>query len=165
MKFFLLLTAAVVAYCISLAQAQTTAADTKLDVEKQIADLDRRLQEAVAIGDVGLLEQHVGEDLVFTHGWLEGGKETKRDWIDKAKKEPRLYFFRKVSSQVVEMHGNVAIVSGRLDVRGLPLAKNGESGPMCFAVNYVHVYVLRDQVWKFVSHRSSPMIEPAHPCP
>ena len=118
------------------------------------------------MGDVKLLERHLGEDLVFTHGWFDGGKETKSNLLANAKKEPpRFYLYRKVSSQVVEMHGDIALVLGRLDVRRLPLAKNKETEQMCYALNYVHLYERRKGVWQFVSHRTAQLVEPSLPCP
>jgi len=147
------------------AQTPTTRRDSKA-AEAELIDLDRRLQEAMVAGDVKLLEQHLGDDFVFTHGWFQGGQETKGDLLKKAKKEPpRFYIYRKVSSQVAEMHGDIALILGRVDVRRLPLAKNKETEQMCYALNYVHLYERRKGVWQFVSHRTAQMVEKSLPCP
>jgi hypothetical protein len=132
--------------------------------ETELVELDRRIQEAMANGDVKTIEQYVGEDLLFTHGWFQGGTETKQNLLENAKKETRFYVYRKVSSQIVEMHDNVALVLGRLDVRRQPLAKNKETEQMCYALNYVHLYERRKGLWQFLSHRSAQMIEPSLPC-
>lgn len=133
--------------------------------ETELAELDRRIQEALVSGDVKIIERYVGDDLIFTHGWFEGGTETKQKLLENAKKETRFYLYRKVSSQVVEMHGDVALVLGRLDVRRQPLARNKETEQMCYALNYVHLYVRRKDNWQFVSHRSAQSVEPSKPCP
>ena len=132
--------------------------------ETELVELDRRIQEAMANGDVKTIEQYVGEDLVFVHGWFEGGTETKQKLLENAKKETRFYLYRKVSSQAIEMHGNVALVLGRLDVRRQPLAKNKETEQMCYALHYVHLFERRKNLWQFLSHRTAQMIEPSLPC-
>ncbi len=147
------------------AQTPTTRLDSKA-AETELIDLDRRLQEAMVTSDTKLLEQHLGDDLVFTHGWFAGGQETKSDLLKNAKKEPpRFYIYRKVSSQVAEMHGDIALVLGRLDVHRLPLAKNKETEQMCYALNYVHLYERRKGIWQFVSHRTAQSVERSLPCP
>ena len=133
--------------------------------EIELAGLDRRIQEAMANGDVKTIEQYVGEDLVFVHGWFQGGTETKQKLLENAKKETRFYLYRKVSSQVVEMHGNIALVLGRLDVRRQPLAKNKETEQMCYALHYVHLFERRKGLWQFLSHRTAQLVEPSLPCP
>jgi len=133
--------------------------------ETELAELDRRLQEALVSGDVEIIERYVGNDLIFTHGWFEGGTETKLKLLENARKETRFYVHRRVSSQVVEMHDDVALVFGRLDVRRQPLAKNQETLQMCYALNYVHLYVRRKERWQFVSHRTAQKVEPSKPCP
>ena len=132
--------------------------------EAEIIDLDRRLQEAVVTGDVGLLERYAGKDLVFTHGLLSGQTDTKGDWISLAKKEPKLLISRKVSAQVVEIHGDVAIVLGRLDVRRLPSTRLNETKQMCYDLKYVHLYMRRHGRWQWVSHRTVSEVIPS-PCP
>ena len=153
------------AFIATSAQTPTTRLGSKA-AETELIDLDRRLQEAMVTGDAKLLGQYLGDDFVFTHGLFQGGQETKSDLLDKAKKEsPRIYIYRKVSSQVAEMHGDTALVLGRLDVRRVPLARNKETEQMCYALNYVHLYERRKGVWRFISHRTAQMVEQILPCP
>lgn len=156
----------ILAFIQIVVNAQTSAKQSKNEAsETEILEFDRRLQEAMVIGDVKLLERHLGDDFIFTHGWFEGGTETKQKLLENAKKETRFYIYRKVSSQVVEMHGKIALVLGRLDVRRQPLAKNNESEQMCYALNYAHLYEQRKGRWQFISHRTAQMIERSKPCP
>src|SRR6185369_7866514 len=85
-------------------------------VESELMDLDRQLQEAVVTGNLSFIKAHAGEDLLFTHG-LSGRTDKKQDWINLASRTPRQFISRKVSSQAVEIHGDAALVLGRLDVR------------------------------------------------
>lgn len=133
-------------------------------IDADLATLDRQLQEAMVSGDLALLQKHIGEDHIFTHGLLTGHAETKADVLTNAKKEKRLHLTRKASSQVVERHGNVAIVLGRLDVRRRPLESNKETQEMCYGLNYIHLYVIRNGHWQFISHRTSALVEPRKPC-
>jgi hypothetical protein len=136
------------AFIATSAQTPTTRLGSKA-AETELIDLDRRLQEAMVTGDAKLLGQYLGDDFVFTHGLFQGGQETKSDLLDKAKKEsPRIYIYRKVSSQVAEM-----------------LARNKETEQMCYALNYVHLYERRKGVWRFISHRTAQMVEQILPCP
>ncbi len=159
--------ASLLAFTQIAADAQTPATPLdRQDSETELTELDRRIQEAMVSGDVKLLERSLSDDFVFVHGWFKGGTETKPDLLNKATKvPPRIFIHRKVSSQVVEVHGHVALVLGRLDVRRLPWAKNKETEEMCYALHYVHLYERRQGLWQFLSHRTAQSIEPAKPCP
>jgi hypothetical protein len=122
------------------------------DFATELADLDRRLEEAAVKGDADLLARHLGDDFSFTH--VEGTTETKSDYLSRARRIPGRYFFaRDVSHQVVEIHGDVGLVVGRLDIRGFgPRADLTKARqPVCSAIEYVHLYARRDRQWTFVS--------------
>ena len=164
-KLTLLVSAAALLAALLQGCAQAPHKDGDLaGTDADLATLDRQLQEAMVSGDVALLDQHLGEDHVFTHGWLTGEAETKADVLSNAKKQERLHLSRKVSSQVVERHGNVALVLGRLDVHRRPLASNKETQDMCYGLHYIHLYVVRNGQWQFISHRTSGFVEPRKPC-
>jgi Domain of unknown function (DUF4440) len=130
----------------------------------EVADLDRQLEEAAVKGDADLLARHLGDDFSFTH--VEGTTETKSDYLSRVRRIPRRYFFaREVSNQVVEIHGDVALVVGRLDIRGFgPRADPTKAAPDCSAIEYVHLYARRDRQWTFVSNRTTHLVEKGHPC-
>ena len=122
--------------------------------------LDQRWQEAIVLGDAEFIQKRTAEDFVFTH--IDGtGGDTKADWVRWAKQTPRLFLERKVSNQSVELHDDVALVFGRLDVR---TRGKTASDALCYAVQYVHLYGMRDGQWMFLSHRSSQNLEESHPC-
>jgi ketosteroid isomerase-like protein len=136
--------------------AQRTASETEL------AELDARLQQAAVKGDADLLERHLSDDFVFTHSG--GQRDTKADWVRRAKQAPPPYLARKVSDQAVEVHGDVALVTGRLDVQVPPSPRQAQSGPQCYALRYAHVYARRNGRWMFLSHQTMQMVEESHPC-
>jgi hypothetical protein len=124
-----------------------------------LADLDKHLQAAVVKGQSDLVERHYSADFAFTH--YGGDTDSKAKWVALAKQDPKPYLARDVRDQVTEVHGDVGIVTGRLDVR---VPARPPQGPLCYALRYVHVYAKRDGVWMFLSHRTSQMIEESHPC-
>ena len=124
----------------------------------ELADLDRRWQEAVVLGDATFIEDRTTDDFVFTHG--NARKDTKPDWVRITKRVPQPFLQRKVSSQLVEVHGAVALVFGRLDVR----QRSADSVSRCNALEYVHLYARQGGRWQLVSHRTTHSLEPPHPC-
>ena len=121
---------------------------------------DQQWQEAVVTGDAEFIERRTADSFSFTHG---GGTtiETKADWVNQAKQVPRPYLQRKASDQAVEVHGDIALVFGRLDVR---VPAHADSNSLCYAVQYVHLYVKQSGQWMFLSHRTTQLLEPRHPC-
>lgn len=130
------------------------------DLRTELATLDQQWQQAVVAGDLQFITNRTADDFLFTHGSGAAG-ESKADWIRKTTQVPRAYLERRVSAQSVEVHGDVAMVFGRLDVR---VPGRTDLSPRCYAVQYAHLYALRDGHWVFVSHRTTQSLEASHPC-
>ena len=130
-------------------------------VNADVTRLDQQWQDAVVAGDVPFIMSRTADDFLFTHGGGARG-DSKADWLRRTAQVPRPYLERRVSAQSVEVHGDIALVFGRLDVRA-----PGQTGsdPRCYAVQYAHLYALRDAHWLFVSHRTTQSLEASHPCP
>lgn len=126
----------------------------------ELLTLDRQWQEAVVAGDVKFIEKRTADDFVFTHG---GGTmvDIKADWVRRTKQVPQRQLQRKTSNQSVEMHGDIAMVFGRLDVKALTQT---DPNPVCYALEYVHLYARGKGQWLFLSHRTTQSIEAPHPC-
>lgn len=138
------------------AQAQEDAAS----VTAELIGVDRQWQEAVVRGDAEFIEKRTASSFMFTHG---GGtrSDTKADWLRTTRQVPRRFLERKASNQSVEVHGDVALVVGRLDVR---VSGGPDSGPSCYALEYVHLYARENGQWMFLSHRTMQGLEALHPC-
>ena len=138
------------------AQAQTDAAS----MTAELVSVDRQWQEAVVRGDAEFIEKRTASSFIFTHG---GGtrSDTKADWLRITRQVPRRFLERKASNQSVELHGDVALVVGRLDVQ---VAGGLDSGPSCYALEYVHLYARENGQWMFLSHRTMQGLEAPHPC-
>lgn len=126
----------------------------------ELLSLDQRWQEAVVAGDVKFIEKRTADDFLFTHGGGTKG-DTKADWVRRTKQVPKTFLQRKVSNQSVEIHGDVALIFGRLDVRSITQT---DSNPGCYAVQYVHLYARRHGQWIFLSHRTTQSLETRHQC-
>lgn len=150
---------------VSCMSAQAPPARSATDEQKLLLELDRNIQRAMVTSDTKLLEEALAPDLVFTHGWLSGGQQSRADLIEQSRRPTSPYFSRDVSQQIVELHGDIALVLGRLDVRRRPIERNQETEPQCYALLYVHLYEHRDGRWLFASHRTAQHVDERRPCP
>lgn len=138
------------------AQAQEDAAS----ITAELVGVDRMWQQAVVRGDADFIEKRTASSFVFTHG---GGtrSDTKADWLRITRQVPQRLLERTASNQSVEVHGDVALGFGRLDVR---VSGGPDSGPSCYALEYVHLYARENGQWMFLSHRTMQGLEAKHPC-
>jgi len=128
------------------------------DATAELLALDAGWQEAVVKGEADFINKRTADDFVFTH-WDKTAGDSKADWLRKASAVPKPYLDRKVSNQSAELHGDVALVFGRLDVR-----TPGDVAPQCYALTFVYLYARRNGTWVFLSHRTTSMLEPPHTC-
>jgi ketosteroid isomerase-like protein len=116
---------------------------------KVVDDLNRAIDRAVVEKDFATLQKHYGEDFVFTHG--TGDIDSKASWIKNIQNMGTARFAsREHDSTVVEVHGDIAIVSGKLSV-------TRESGNEIrkYHLRYVRVFALRKRIWQMISHRTT----------
>jgi len=114
---------------------------------KEVLDLNVQIDKGVVQKNIEFLKKVYGNDFVFTHG--TGLVEGKESWL-KAIQRPELEYLSRVhDSTQVEMHGQVAIVVGRLVVERVAqdTAKYG--------LWYVRVFEKRKNQWQMISHRTT----------
>lgn len=112
-----------------------------------IETLNQRIDDAVVKKDLALLRTVYADDFVFTHGTgLIDGKES---WLKDIEKSTARFISRQHDSTTVEVHDNVAIITGRLMV-----TREGEKGISKYGLQYVRVYALRKKKWLLISHRT-----------
>ena len=117
----------------------------RADTSAEIIQLEQRIEDAVVKADLKFLESVYASDFRFTHG--DGEVQNKTEWLKLvAKREVKS---RKISTSEVELHGNVAITVGRLDV-----VWKGEGKDDKYALKYVRVYEKRKGKWVLLSHRT-----------
>lgn len=101
-----------------------------------IDELNRSIEKAVVEKQIGLLQKHYAEDFVFTHG--TGLVDSKKSWLKNVADSSVHYLSRLHDSIVVEVHKNIAIVSGTLTVkRQLPASVSR------YALRYLRVFAVR----------------------
>ena len=121
-------------------ESQMTAETSLVD---QLRGLDAAIDEAASNGDFGVVESLLADDFIYTHS--TGKVETKAEWIDGLK--PLTGKRRRVASGItVELHGDVAVVWGDVDI-------NWADGRAVLN-RYVRVYRLQDGRWQAISQRT-----------
>ena len=129
------------------------------DSRNEVLAFERQVEAAVLGADVAFLDLICSSDFTYTHGdgWTSGGAprsvDTKVEWLASL---PGRYSRRDVDAQNVEIHGDVAITTGRVRAR-----TGSRSAVREFSFWYVRVYARRDGQWRYLSHRTvrGPMYE------
>ncbi len=120
------------------------------DTSAEIKQLEQRIEDAVVKADLKFLKSVYADDFRFIHG--DGEVQNKAEWLELvAKREVKS---RKISTSEVEMHGNVAITVGRLDVVWKSEEKDDK-----YALKYVRVYERRKGKWILLLHRTIEMLK------
>ena len=135
--------------CLLIA-AVAPAQPGKPTVAKTIDDLNRAIDRAVVNRDLTTLQKHYGEDFVFTHG--TGNVDSKESWLKSIQKltDDNRYTSREHDSTQVELHDDIAIITGKLSVIRLTPKETKR-----YALRYVRVYALRKKTWQLISHRTT----------
>jgi ketosteroid isomerase-like protein len=130
----------------SLAGLAQTADETK----KLVDDTNRIIDRAVVKQDVATMQKYFGDDFYFKHS--TGQIDSKDSWITSIKnlKEGNRFTSREHDSTEVELHGDVAIVAGKLSV-----AREAQPEVRKYYLTYVRVFALRNKTWQLISHRST----------
>lgn len=146
-----LIFAAVIAGHSDAATAQEAARSVNPTVQLLIAH-EQGVADAVVRGGIVALDTVYAESFQFSHG--TGTVQSKTEWlvtVERAK-ATQTFHSRSVRDQTGEVHGDVAILTGWIDVRA-----NRD-----YSVRYVRVYQLREGRWLMLSHRRQ--VWPAFTC-
>lgn len=115
-------------------------------VEHEVLSLEQNIATAFSSANVNFLETALADDLIYNHGdkWTTGGEpsliEDKKQTISRMAK----VYSRKIDSQKIELHGSIAITTGRIKVKG----------EYKYNLWYLRVYRKGDSGWQLVSHRT-----------
>jgi hypothetical protein len=118
----------------------------KLDsnaVRHTVDSVNRLLDRSVVSKQTAVLNKHYADDFYFKHG--SGKIDSKKSWIDNVMNSTRGYISRTHDSVTVEVHKNIAVVSGTLVIERLPVGKRSK---------YFRVFVRRNKVWQLLSHNT-----------
>jgi hypothetical protein len=113
--------------------------------ESELRALEQQVDDAIRKGDTTFLQSVFAADFRFLHA--DGGITDKAESLQQVAKRP--YTFRHLDAIKIEMHGNVAVIDGLVDVNA-----HGEHGNRSYLVKYVRIYQRRDGHWQMLMQRS-----------
>jgi ketosteroid isomerase-like protein len=114
------------------------------DAESTLIALDPRIDTAMAEGDLAALDTLLAPDFIYTHS--NNNHQAKAEFIDaigKRENRPR----RDLTDVEAEVHGDVAVTRGNLDV-----VYYDERPTLYF--RYVRFWRLDEDTWRAISHRT-----------
>lgn len=112
-------------------------------VKHHIDSVNRLIDKAVINKQYSILHKHYASDYYHTHA--SGKIDTKKSWIENVKKPSTSYTLRNHDSVTVELHKDIAIVTGTLEVDRPAGRKKAK---------YVRVFVYRQKLWQLLSHNA-----------
>lgn len=110
--------------------------------------VNTQIDASVVKKDIASLEKFYADDFVFTHG--TGLVDSKTSWLQNIQNHDVQFKSRVQDSTKAEMHGDVAIVIGRLDI-----VREQKQQVFKYGLWYVRVFVLKDNRWQCISHRTT----------
>ena len=108
--------------------------------EKAVLLANAQIDEGVVKKDIQKLELLYADDFVFTHG--TGFVEGKASWLKNIQNPEVQFVSRQQDSTKAEMHGDVAILIGRLDI-----VRQQKQSQTKYGIWYVRVFVWRKGGW------------------
>lgn len=137
------------------------------DPAAEVLALEQKIEDAIVRGDVAFVDRVTPADFSFVHGdgWTHGGRPLMSD--DKAAFLKRVadkeYLVHDLDQVKVELHGDVAITSGRYVSLFVPANRNASAPARLNSVWFERVYAKRNGQWQFLSHRTvhGPNVAPA----
>jgi hypothetical protein len=116
--------------------------------EADVLAQDRAFDHAILMSDTEFLSRMLAPDFKFTHG--DGNNQSKSEIIDAVKAGRLRSKTREVDEQAVEIHGDIALVSGRVHV----VRDNPDPARRDFSFWYIRVYAKRANELQLISHRT-----------
>jgi hypothetical protein len=116
-------------------------------IKKLVDSINRQLDRAVVAKNIPFMQKHIADDFRFIHG--TGLIDSKESWIGKAGMPRVQYLSREQDSVSVELHNDIAIITGSLTVV-LP-----EQSPRYgYIIRYQRVF-RRKELWQMISHHTT----------
>lgn len=128
--------------CFALALA--TLAHAATPAEQELIDLQQRIDDAVATGDLAFVTDAYAADFRFKHG--TGLVDNKESWLKSVEKNQGNFLSRTHADVEAEIHGDVGIAAGKLKV-----TRKDNHG---YLLDYVRVFTRHDGRWQMITHRT-----------
>jgi ketosteroid isomerase-like protein len=108
-----------------------------------------QIDEAVVKKDTLKLKKLYADDFVFTHG--TGFVEGKASWIKNVRNPNTQFISRAQDSTTFELHGDVALVIGKIEI-----VRKDKDGNVAYGIWYIRVYRKKKKdLWQMISHRTT----------
>ena len=143
MKFILLLLLSCCLFASAFTQKQKDSTSTKILLDS----INRLIDRAVVKKEMATLQTYYADDFYFLHA--TGRVDNKASWMKTVSNPNTETLSREHDSVIVELHDNVALLSGILSVRFPPNTRAG------YAIRYIRVYAIRKDGWQLLSHHST----------
>jgi len=128
------------------ASAQKTAGSSDSAV---VAALERRIEQATIRGDVAYLDSVYAPSFRFKHS--TGAIEERGPRLAALRARRDTVFARDLDSLEVEVHGDIALTTGRIHVR----QQSSDPRWREYTIRYARVYVRRAGRWQLLTHHST----------
>ncbi len=113
-----------------------------------LLSINAQIDEAVVKKNIPILEKYYADDFVFTHG--TGTVDGKASWIKSVGNPSSQFISRVQDSTTVELHNDVALVIGKIEI-----TKKGNDKNVGYGIWYIRVYRKKQDVWQMISHRTT----------
>jgi hypothetical protein len=118
------------------------------DDAAQLTAIEHRIERALVETDTPFLEGAYAPEFRFKHA--SGNIDNRAAWLAGVSASRGKYLARDLDSLDVEVHGDIALTTGRVHSRGL--AADGSTDES--TIRYVRVYALRAGHWQLLTHHT-----------
>ena len=122
------------------------------DARQAILAADARRFAALTRGDLAALDGLLANDLTYTH--TNGQMETKAQFLETLRSGKLRFLSAKPSEQAVRVYGDIAVVTGRAEVKAR--AKGQE---VLLPLRFTEVWVKSGGAWKLTAWQSTQVVE------
>jgi ketosteroid isomerase-like protein len=131
---------------IRLSAPQASAQENQgSSAEAELRELEQRVDDAICKGDTTFLQSVFANDFRFLH--FNGEITNKTESLLQVSKRP--YTLRHLDAVKIEMHGDVAVTDGLVDI-----SAHGEHGNHSYLMKYVRVYQHKSGRWQMLMQHS-----------
>jgi hypothetical protein len=146
-SFINLLYLLIVVTVITRAQQIIPSANIETSTIHKIEAINWNIENAVLRHDIFCLDTLYEADFIFSHG--SGKVETKSQWLESIKSGKSRYVSRELDSVAVELHNDIALVTGRIIIQSEPI-----STQRIYGIRFIRVFAYRNNRWQLLSHRT-----------
>ena len=112
--------------------------------------LESRRNSAMCEGDVGTLDELLGDSLVYTHSY--GGADSKASYLEGMRSKKWVYREIERPIENIQVYGDCAVVTGQVRIQ---LLSDGK--PKTLNSRFTNVWVKGAKGWQMVAWQSTPL--------